>query len=339
MKKIFYFHRLFPKISTNISDSELIDLIRQITFTSNKDNISRTDAYQRFYMKHTEIRWAFLASMVSRNAGWNMCDLVHPLFQASVDPRTRERLFLTYERANWLIFHDAFPQLLLYHYSTILKRPLFHLLKGFCVSEFMHGEWQRFWAENDHSRLTISLIINEQNLIQEPIIMHPLYKKRVFKTILFHLQDFFHFSCVIFPTLQGNLFGASVSKFTDLNARIDLGKRLQKILFHPDLYPYFLTFAKNVTHTGSRYDYKKLNPFRHEREMTLLRAAYPIVEHHITEQQDWSALGKIHSRWFADVDFQESIMLTEWFDGKRLKQDRLLKVKSLLNEIMGKTDM
>ncbi|UTW69707.1 DUF2515 family protein [Anaerobacillus sp. HL2] len=42
-----------------------------------------------------------------------------------------EVLFLTYERANWLIFSDAYPQLLLYEKSKQLQKPCFHLLKFF----------------------------------------------------------------------------------------------------------------------------------------------------------------------------------------------------------------
>ncbi|GAA3327359.1 hypothetical protein GCM10020331_066980 [Ectobacillus funiculus] len=41
----------------------------------NRDNISRTHAYKEYYLRNCEIRWSFLASMVSRNAGWNMTDL------------------------------------------------------------------------------------------------------------------------------------------------------------------------------------------------------------------------------------------------------------------------
>lgn len=39
------------------------------------DNISRTVFYDQFYLKHKEIVWGYLASFVSRNAGWNMTDL------------------------------------------------------------------------------------------------------------------------------------------------------------------------------------------------------------------------------------------------------------------------
>lgn len=71
---------------------------------ANMDNISRTQSYQDYYVRNSEIRWAFLASMVSRNAGWNMTDL-KGRYYATVLPQTvKKHLFLTYEEANWIIF-------------------------------------------------------------------------------------------------------------------------------------------------------------------------------------------------------------------------------------------
>ena len=91
-------------------------IIRQIIHETNKkniDNVSRTEAYLTYFKKNSDIIWSFLASMVSRNGGWNMCDLEGPIFPHLLAEKVRKQLFLTYERANWLIFHDVFPQLLL----------------------------------------------------------------------------------------------------------------------------------------------------------------------------------------------------------------------------------
>lgn len=114
---------------------------------ANMDNISRTQSYQDYYVRNSEIRWAFLASMVSRNAGWNMTDL-KGRYYATVLPQTvKKHLFLTYEEANWIIFLDAFPQLLLYEESKRRQMPLFHLLQYFNVSIFMEKEWIYFWEK------------------------------------------------------------------------------------------------------------------------------------------------------------------------------------------------
>nr|MDH3177164.1 DUF2515 family protein [Bacillus pumilus] len=37
------------------------------TKVKNKDNLTRTNAYKRFYDRHPEMKWSLLASFVSRN--------------------------------------------------------------------------------------------------------------------------------------------------------------------------------------------------------------------------------------------------------------------------------
>ncbi|MCY8209723.1 DUF2515 family protein, partial [Bacillus subtilis] len=162
---------------------KLLSRIERQTKIKNADNISRTNAYKAFYDRHPEIKWSLLASFVSRNAGWSMTDLKGSLFQLGLRERQQKWFFLAYERANWLIFSDAYPQLLLYQWSKRVGKPLFHLLHVFGVSQFMTEEWTRFWHERNTERLMYALIINEQNTIQTPIIQNPSFKKNVFDTI------------------------------------------------------------------------------------------------------------------------------------------------------------
>jgi hypothetical protein len=206
---------------------------------------------------HPEIGWSFLAAMVSRNAGWNMADLYAGHYRHLLDDAARSRLLLTYERANWLIFRDAYPQLCIYHHSKKEGRPLFHLLEAFFVSGFMKEEWEHFWRHGNKKRLLRALIVNEQHVIQQPVIENPAYKRRVFHAPFYILQELFHFSCVIFPTLHGELYGKTVVQFRKTWKRIELGKKLADLLFHPDLFPRFLDFALKVEHTGSRHDYER----------------------------------------------------------------------------------
>ncbi len=99
-------------------------------------------------------------------------------YYATVLPQTvKKHLFLTYEEANWIIFLDAFPQLLLYEESKRRQIPLFHLLQYFNVSIFMEKEWIYFWEKKDINRLMTALIINEQNKIQKPVIENAYFKK------------------------------------------------------------------------------------------------------------------------------------------------------------------
>lgn len=318
----------------NSDETELVKQIKEITEKHNLDNISRTDAYFDFYLCHPEISWALLASMVSRNAGWNMCDLEGIALPKLIKKKFRKKLFLTYERANWLIFHDAFPQLLLYQYSTKIKRPMFHLLRYFHVSSFMEIEWKIFWEEKNSRRLLNSLIINEQNVIQEPVIKHPDYKIKVFYSPLFLFQDWFHFSAVIFPTCNGKLYGASVHGFKNVTNRIELGKRLATILFHKKLYQDFMDFAITTVHTGSRFDYEHYLHSGTKRTTPFLRCTYPVINHRIHERQDWSKNTSIKRQWKEIAVLQQSpIELTEWYSNKERQLNKAIYFSRMMDPL------
>ncbi|MED3625024.1 DUF2515 family protein [Neobacillus thermocopriae] len=293
------------------------NLIRQIRFETDKrnmDNISRTNAYFSYFKNNRDILWAFLASMVSRNGGWNMCDLEGSIFRELLAPEYRKQLFLVFERANWLIFHDVYPQLLIYQYSREMNRPMFHLLPYFHVSSFIQKEWYKYWKEKDRFRLMTALIINEQNVIQTPVIDHPLLKKRVFRSLMFQFQDWLHFSCVLFPTTGGEVYGASVNGFRSLYKRINLGKRLANILFHPRLFPHFFEFAEKTSHTGSRNYYEQYFKVKTGIKTPILRMTYPIIEHQQNISNDWSKKRKVPSIWMKyPVKHRNPIHLTDWY--------------------------
>lgn len=305
---------------TLVNKPSLLAHIHHETNIYNIDNITRTSAYEKYYFRHPEIKWAFLAGMVSRNAGWNMTDLEGNWFRKALNSEKRNLLFMTYERANWTIFQDAYPQLLIYEYSKRYKKPLFYLLPHFSVSKFMVEEWEYFWKHQSVERLMTSLIINEQNVIQQPVIKQKIYKQHVFHSTPYKLQDLFHFSTVIFPNLQGKLYGFSVYNFQNLTNRIDLGKRLGWLLFHAGLYQQFEAFAKTVPHTGSRYDYEKYFPEKRRRETPLLRMAYPIVSHTLDgKRKDWFH-GQNIKKWVKEKKIPQNYEVTDWF---KHKQDQL----------------
>ncbi|WML40337.1 DUF2515 domain-containing protein [Neobacillus sp. OS1-2] len=314
-----------------IQEQTIIRQIRSETNKKNIDNISRTDAYFSYFKKNPDIIWSFLASMVSRNGGWNMCDLEGSIFPQLLDDRVRKQLFHTYERANWLIFHDVFPQLLLYQYSTKINRPMFHLLPYFNVSVFIQKEWKRYWKENNRNRLTTALIINEQNVIQTPVIEHPVYKKKVFQSMIFSFQDWLHFSCVLFPTCGGEVYGASVNGFKSLSKRINLGKRLASILFHQRLFPYFLEFAEKTPHTGSRYDYEQYFKIRPVRKTPLLRTTFPVIMHNQHSYADWSKCRRVSPVWLhLPARHRHPIHLTDWYLAKSNQLQLVLSIQKVL---------
>jgi hypothetical protein len=309
---------------------KIIQRIKQQTRRLNKDNISRTIAYKTFYDAHPEIKWALLASAVSRNAGWSMTDLKGRLFQKGLSSDQQTWLFAMYERANWLIFSDAFPQLLLYSYSKRYGVPLFSLLNEFDVSAFMMKEWELFWNKMDQKRLMYALIINEQNTIQTPIIQNHWLKKNVFTAIPFLISDFFHFNTVVFPTLDGRLLGLSISNFTKAENRIKLGKMLGKLLFHPVYHTPCYHFLDLVPHTGSRFDMEKVLGIK-KRTSPLLRACYPVAIHSLDEEKsDWFRKSSQVRHSFKDVQLPDDVDVTEWFHQKRKQLAALFAIKNWL---------
>ncbi len=275
-------------------EKEIVRRIQEKVKEENQDNISRTSAYLSFFCDHTEIHWAFLAHMVSRNGGYNMTDLQGFPMNDIIKDKERQSFFLFLEKANAYIFQDAYPQLLLYSESKKRKKSLFHLLPLFHVSSFMSVIWENFWKKRESDVLTISLIINEQNMIQNRIIDH--IEDHLVEKWLFLLQDRLEFTSVLFPfgkhtPLQ--LAGLSISHFEDPNQRIIIGKKLYSILFHKKIFPTSFLFAKSVTHSASRSDYWNhiytfdSNNDRNRIFSPALRSVWKPVHHSFKEKEDW----------------------------------------------------
>lgn len=312
-------------------EKKIIGEIGKLTRLGNIDNISRTHTYKEYYRRNQEIQWAFLASMVSRNAGWNMTDLEGNYYPKVLSKEVRKRLFLTYERANWFIFSDAYPQLLLYEYSVRMTQPLFHLLGAFSVSVFMEAEWERFWEEKDKNRLMTALIINEQHVIQKPVIEHPYFQKHVFHSLLFKFQEIFHFSSVLFPTTAGKLYGFSVHEFIYPVKRVELGKKLAWLLFHPNYYKAFWQFSEETVHTGSRVDYEQYFSFSKEQDTPYLQDVYPVVPHQRHINEDWFKESDEVFSLFSPVSNQQQFDLTEWFLSKQKQLHLFTVLDKMLN--------
>ncbi|UOQ92694.1 DUF2515 domain-containing protein [Halobacillus shinanisalinarum] len=242
-------------------EENIIQIIRAITRKQNQNNVTRTQAYFDFYQEHPEIHWALLAHLVSRNAGWNMTDLKGEYLPKLLSRKEQTDFFLFLERGNWLIFQDAYPQLLLYEESKKRGRPLFHLLSSMEVSKFMEPFWNQFWTESTKEELTIALIINEQQYIEGRVIQNKQYKDTVLNTIMFRLQDLFEFNHILLPytdSVQKNtkLIGGTVHHFSSVKDRINLGKRLYSLLFSgQNRLTQTIEWTKSHPHTGSRKDF------------------------------------------------------------------------------------
>lgn len=245
-------------------DRELVEELRSLTEVHNRNNVTRTAAYWKMYRRHPELHWAFLAHMVSRNGGWSMTDLQGELLPSILDAEQRRDLFLFLERANALIFQDAYPQLLLYEYSKKRGRSLFRLLPYFHVSGFMGPVWEVFWEgvrslpdpKQLSPLLTVCLIINEQHYIEDRVVRNPYFKTHVLDTPAFQAQAILQMNQVFFPYGDGRLAGLVLESFSDLQERISVGKSLYGMLFGiPEVLRGASAFAASQPHTGSRADY------------------------------------------------------------------------------------
>lgn len=244
----------------------LIARIRAETAAGNRNNVTRTEAYRDVYFRTPELHWALLAHMVSRNGGWNMTDLQGEWLPWLLGKEQREAVFRFLEQANALIFQDAYPQLLLYEWSRREGRSLFHLLPAFGVSAFMIPVWRQFWRDGESAPLTVALIVNEQNYIEQRVVQHPYFRDKVLHTFFFGLQSLLQLNGVVFPYGNGQrrgeeavvlkLSGLILERFEHLHERIEFGKRLYAMLFGiPRVYDGVKCFAAAVKHTGSRADY------------------------------------------------------------------------------------
>lgn len=274
-------------VTIDIDMKKVIHKIRQHTAKHNVDNISRTVFYQHFFQTHTEIKWALLASIVSRNAGWNMTDLFNSWFHKILDNNDQLRLFSIYETGNWTIFDDACPQLLVYKESVRYKRPLFELLAAFGVSAFMIKEWQLFWEKHDENRLCTALIINEQQILEQAVIQTKLYQDIIARKLFYKFEQHTHFSYVILPSINGSLYTLYVQRFHKVASRIRLGRKLAYLLFHPEVFPNVWLFCQHTPHTGSRNDYYHYLDWSARVSSLPLRLVYPRIDHHHMKRVDW----------------------------------------------------
>ncbi len=244
------------KINLQSNNKELVDRIRAETKRHNKNNVTRTTAYLTFYNKYPEIRWSFLAHMVSRNAGYFMSDLKGEFLPHILEGKFIDKLYDMLEKGNSMIFEDAYPQLLLYEESKKRGISLFHLSHHFNISPFIEGVWEvHLRREDQSSLLPVAQIINEQSHIEKALVQTEEYKQ-LLDSITYRLQEWLKLSQILFPTwpLKYSL-GRNMTHFKNLDERIQIGQNLYTTLFQHRYVTKIHNFANTFPHTGSRSDY------------------------------------------------------------------------------------
>ncbi|MBO8162628.1 MAG: DUF2515 family protein [Brevibacillus sp.] len=245
--------------------SEAVDLVAKIrrkTAALNRNNLTRTQAYLDFFTRYPEVEWALLAHLVSRNGGWNMTDLRGEWLPRLMSDEDIRSFFAFLERSNWLIFHDAYAQLLLYAEMKRAGADLTALLPALGVSRFMVPIWRDFLYSQDSQRLSRALIINEQQYVEQRVVRQPFYRHQVLQSFAFLAQSVLSLNQVLFPYRERpgdeplQLIGVSINNFPDVDTRINVGITLYKLLFDDSKrLRSILGWAKEIKHTGSRADY------------------------------------------------------------------------------------
>ncbi|MFD0671598.1 DUF2515 family protein [Cohnella sp. GCM10027633] len=242
-------------------EERLCEAIRRETDQHNRNNVTRTMAYWRLYERHPELHWALLAHLVSRNGGWNMTDLRGQWLPGLIEPRMIDDVFRMLETCNALIFGDAYPQLLLYAEGKRLGASLVHLLPRFGVSAFMTPFWNKFADDGIPAPLTSALIVNEQHVIQRPVVEDRYYADNVLGKLSFRAQPWLQNNQIVFPLRDESghairLAGRVLERFDSLRERIRFGQMLYAMLYgYPAILERAVAFARGVPHTGSRADY------------------------------------------------------------------------------------
>jgi hypothetical protein len=247
----------------DLEEERLAARLLQETDIWNLNNVTRTQAYWNVYAEFPELHWALLAHLVSRNGGWSMTDLKGEWLPALLSPDEAQACFEMLETCNALIFRDAYPQLKLYAESRRSGTPRFHLLPRLGVSVFMEPFWQRFWSVQEPALLTAALIVNEQHVIQRPVVESPHFRP-VFDPAAFRALPLMQTNQIVFPLHLDSgdrdrlppLAGRVLENFRDLDERIGFGQCLYAMLFgYPKVRAGAEAFAAKVPHTGSRADY------------------------------------------------------------------------------------
>lgn len=233
----------------------------------NTDNVARTNSYLELYdytCDHPpDLPWVLMAHLVSRNAGYLMTDLARRLARESgrTDqpgfPEAATNLFLLLERANFLIFHDAW-----YHVLSHLLGRTDSAPEG-RTTQFVIGAWRRYVdALNEEGTdgkpspaleraLVFDLVENEQNFIERRAVHHERFGPA--RALIGLIESSGREKPIHLPLTEAEI---RVGSFVDLEHRIAAGRRIyDEVLADRDRREALRTWAQQHPHDGSRAVY------------------------------------------------------------------------------------
>jgi hypothetical protein len=227
----------------------------------NLDNVSRTHSYLELYdytrAHGPELPWLLMAHLVSRNAGYTMTDLARALDDERT-PREgpiRDSIFNfmeMFERANYLIFYDAWFHVL----HHLLGRSA--ALPDGRTPQFVRAAWVRYEAAAQagvdaalERALVLDLVHNEQHFIEHRVVHHPRHAAGLQALTMMELAG--REKPLVFPVGEAQI---RVGKFADLNRRIEVGGIIfDEILAARKQRDAAWDWAMQHPHTGARSVY------------------------------------------------------------------------------------
>jgi hypothetical protein len=194
--------------------------------TRNVDNVARTESYLELYAfaraRGVELPWLLMAHLVSRHAGVLMTDVAFDEGFSVFVPEARTEVFLLLERANFLIFHDAWRHVLAHLMGTTAAL-------GPPIPVFMRRAWRAHEAarasdapaELLERKLVHDLVTNEQNLIGAHVLGRPRFARAL--AIVGFFEAMRRDRAVASPVAGRPV---KVGGFALLDRRIDAGMRI-----------------------------------------------------------------------------------------------------------------
>jgi hypothetical protein len=228
----------------------------------NADNVARTESYLELYAwtraHPPELPWLLMAHLVSRNAGYLMTDLRRVLDDARTPKEAHgalENLFHMLERANFLIFWDAW-----WHVAHHLGGQSARLAAG-RTSAFIRAAWPRHEAARDAAggavdaalerALVVDLVHNEQHTIERRVVHHARFAEGMRAVAGIEMAG--REKPIHFPVGDADI---KVGRFADVERRIATGARIfDEVLADRARRDELYAWALAHPHTGSREVY------------------------------------------------------------------------------------
>ncbi|HVY44828.1 MAG TPA: DUF2515 family protein [Minicystis sp.] len=236
----------------------VVERMRRELDARNADNVARTESYLELYALTREgpadWPWLLMAHLVSRNAGCMMVDVA-----LAIEHEKRfftrgalHELFLMLERANHLIFYDA------WHHVTaaLLGRSVQDHAR---TPAFVRSAYAAYGAAtgggrataDTERRLVLALVTNEQNYIERRVVSAPRFARAM--ALVGFFEQTGHDAPLELPLSHAEI---KVGRFASLERRIDAGARIfDEVLADRVRRAEIFAWALETPHTGSRVAY------------------------------------------------------------------------------------